>query len=117
MAAAAMIARSADFAGLIPSVSKKFLEYADQVKQSRDVADDEMSIRATGERGATYSTIRATIDQLNAETTPAEEQKWLQQLGYGASMEEVTRFETYPWLWECVADHDGFAASLPPAWR
>ena len=73
IAAAGALARAADFAGLLPTVSRKFHEYALSVKQSREVVNREMSMRVMGEEGHNFTAIEEMIENQNLQVTPTEE--------------------------------------------
>lgn len=117
LAAAAAMARAADFAGLVPSLSRKYFEYAKAVKRSRDITDREMSMRVTGEEGHTFNEIEASIEAQNSLVTPYEERMNLHLVCSEAKPEEIDAFVLYPWEFERVTDYDAFKASLPVRWR
>jgi hypothetical protein len=118
LAAASALARASDFAGILPSVSEKYLEYAESVSQS-DFTDREMSIRAFGEDGFSASAVRQQIRERNVEVSPLEEMTTMARLGYRATNDEVATFREYVWSLDpaVLTDYDAFRASLPPAWR
>lgn len=117
LAAAAALARAADFAGLVPSISRKYHEYARSVKRSRDIKDREMSMRVAGEDGHTFNEIEASIEAANNLVTPYEEQVNLKLVCSDATPEELDAFTLYPWEFDRVRDYDAFKASLPGKWR
>lgn len=120
MAATAM-GRAADFAGILPTVSKKYLQYALSIRaRSDDFSDRELSFHGGAEPGAKimYSAVADLVDQQNAAVTPTDELKRMELLGYGiADAIELDQFVTYDWHIHKLGDHDGFRASLPVTWR
>lgn len=116
LASAACIARAADFAGIFPSVSEKFLQYALSC-DSANFQDREMSFRAADNPGVGSHEIVDRIRTQNGPVTQADEDRALVALGYGVTEEERTRFLTYTWDWTCLGDVDGFCESIPSAWR
>lgn len=115
IAAATALARAADFAGKVPSVSRKYLEYADSLSK-RDYTEDEMSYRCCGELGMTTSAVRKEVEIKNGACSEAAQTALLAALGLSASDEELSRFESYPWSFGSLDDHDAFAAAMPRAW-
>ena len=117
IAAAGAIARAADFAGKLPSVSRKFHNYANHVKRSREIVDREMSMRVFGEEGHTYSAIEESIEQQNAQVTPTEELARLEALLCPATLKELDTFTLHAWTFEGIGAHEEFRDSLPASWR
>jgi hypothetical protein len=116
IAAAANLAKAADYAGILPTVSRKYKEYADRLDSS-DYSDREMAMRVAGEEGVTASTLRADIELQNGQVTPAEEEDNLKRLGYFADETELANFNGYLWDLSTCHDHQGYFNSLPKAWR
>lgn len=117
IAAAGALARAAEFAGILPTVSRKYHAYACDVKRSRDVSDREMSIRATGEEGHTFREIEDQIEMQNSLVTPSEELKRLEALGYHATCSDLDAFRLHSWELERACHYKEFCDSLPPSWR
>lgn len=117
IAAAGALARAADFAGLLPSVSRKYHTYALDIKHSTEVVDREMSYRVMGMDGYKFSDLEKSIENQNLSVTPTEEHMNLRALECPATQEELETFVLYPWSFECVGDHEGYLASLPASWR
>jgi hypothetical protein len=117
IAAASALARAADFAGILPTVSRKFHEYANDTKWSKEVVDREMSYRVMGEEGHDYTALETMIESQNLYVTPTEEHESLKALNCGATYEELDIFRLYPWSFERVASFDDMLASLPISWR
>lgn len=117
IAAAGALARAADFAGLLPSVSRKYHAYSLELKGSRDIVNREMSIRVTGEEGCSYNDIESQIESKNLGVTPSEEMGRLEALNCPATEKELDAFVCYPWKLESVDQYSAFLASLPQSWR
>jgi len=117
IAAAGALARAADFAGLLPTVSRKFHEYAMDVKRSREVVDREMSMRVMGEEGHNFSEIDDMIEAQNLFVTPTEEGKRLEALLCPASWRELDTFKLQAWTFEGIGDYESHLNSLPASWR
>jgi hypothetical protein len=116
VAAASALARAADFAGILPTVSRKYLQYADSITV-RDFEDREMSMRTTGAEGMGAHAVRALIDEQNATVTPLQEEENMRRLGYECEPMELQAFAWHPWGFDRLTDYDGFRASLPTTWR
>lgn len=118
LAAASALARASDFSGILPSVSKKYLEFADSLTQS-NFQDREMSIRACGKEGHGAEEIRETIRNRNVGVSPQDELITLRALGYPATSDEIDTFSEYIWSMEpsTLTDYESFRDSLPPTWR
>jgi hypothetical protein len=109
------VARAAEYAGLLPRVSRKFVELA-QSTGIKDSNDDEMSLRARGERGYRGSELLETIEEQNGNVTPEEEDAILTELGLEVSGSEWDRFTSHDWSggWD---DHEAFRATVPTSWQ
>jgi hypothetical protein len=109
VAAAAYFARAYDFAGKVPSVSRKCLQYA---KEIGSLGLDEMKFRAEGDA----KDIELTIESRNLAVTDEDELVLLSKMGFSTTPEELEGFKVYPWRWGEI-DFDGFRSSLPASWR
>jgi len=118
LAAASALARAADFSGILPTVSRKYLAYANSCSMS-NFSDREMSMRVCGEEGMGANQIRAMIEERNLPITPQEEMVTMKGLGYDASHDELLTFSEYVWDLEpaTLLAYEEFKASLPAAWR
>jgi len=108
VAAAAYFARAYDFAGRVPSVSRKCLDYA---KSIGSLGLDEMKFRAEG----SASDIEQEIESRNLGVTDLDELALLNKMGFSTTPEELEVFKVYPWVWGQV-DFEGFKSSIPPSW-
>ncbi len=117
IAAAGALARAADFAGIFPTVSRKFHDYAKSIKRSSEIVDREMSMRVAGEEGHNFTEIEATIESQNLQVTPTEELANLAAVGCQATMKELDTFMVHEWTFEGIGDYDTHRASLPVSWR
>jgi hypothetical protein len=116
IAAASYVARSYDFAGVYPTVSKKYLEYGLSLQADFE-SDREMSMRCTGKEGARGSDLVREIEMLNCGKTPDEELIMLAKMGVPASHEQLWKFRDYGWMMSEAMYYDEFMDSLPPSWR
>lgn len=118
VAKASAIARAGDFAGILPTVSNKYLEFARSLGL-QEVHDREMSYRVYGEDGHGSTEIETEIIAANLQVTPTEELVTMRTLGYDATAQELDRFVTRVWSLEpeVLLDFEGFKSSLPPSWR
>jgi hypothetical protein len=118
LAAASALARASDFSGILPSVSNKYLEYAESVAAT-DFEDREMSIRSYGEDGHSAKEVRTMIRERNNGITPQDEIATLSALGCSATFDEIATFREYVWSMDphVLTDYDSFKESLPPSWR
>lgn len=118
IAAASAMARAFEFAGIMPSISRKFLEYAQEVHRG-DLGDREMSMRALGEEGHSKSDLARLVEEKNLPVTEEHERETLASLGCAATTEEMDAFRSRVWSLEPaqLLDYDGFVASLPASWR
>jgi len=113
------LARAADFAGKIPTVSNKYLTYANRlphIKRS-NFEDREMSIRATGAEGASADDVRDLIMARNGAVTAADEKAFLEALDYTATDNELQFFNETMWDIHSLDRHDDFGRSIPTRWR
>jgi len=118
LAAASALARAADFAGILPSVSEKYLEFAESCSTS-NFQDREMSMRTYGEDGFSANAVREMIKERNLTVTPQDEMKTLKALGVEASDGEIATFKEYTWCLDpqVLVDYGSFRESLPANWR
>lgn len=114
--AASYIARAHDFAGLYPSVSNKFLDYAKSLGANVE-NDREMSMRCKGHADEKASTLISEIEQENVQVTPDEEMMNLQKLGAAATIDEIDKFMAYHWVPSEAREYASYRDSLPPTWR
>jgi hypothetical protein len=106
------LAKAYDFAGLVPSVSRKYLLCA----QGATEMDHELRMR-TGEESV--DGIKDVIEAENAMCSPEDENALLEKLGRGITQEERDAFEAYCWDWDMKATilWDEFSKALPQKWR
>jgi len=117
LAGATAISRARDFAGILPTVSKKYLQYGLELTGKKDFEENDMSMRVFGEQGHTTGEVVEEVEALNGDVTPSEEMDNLLALGYGCTSSELDRFSMYAWDFDNVTDFNGFKESLPEAWR
>lgn len=113
IAASKMMSNAYDFAGFVPSVSRKYLEEAQ--KLGNFVADGAESHELLMKHGEVFEGIAQRIADLNSGVTDQDEMKLLKAVGFGASLEEINKFCNYPWV--DFMDYENFRLSLPESWR
>lgn len=118
VAAASAMARAGEFAGILPSVSNKYLRFSQAITGER-IVDREMSIRVFGEDGHDSRESVEYINASNLKVTPHRELVTLKALGYGGTISEIDKFMNYGWSLdpEVLLNYDAFRESLPPGWR
>jgi hypothetical protein len=106
------LAKAYDFAGIVPSISRKYLLCA----QGTTEMDHELRMR-TGEDSV--GSILELIENANAVVSPEDENALLAKLGRDITQVERDAFEAYCWDWEMKAttSHSEFYNSLPAKWR
>jgi hypothetical protein len=118
IAAAAYYARAYDMAPYLPSLARKFADYARSLNATPLIGHEE-SMRIRGDTsliGVEQSELIRMIDtRMETEEegmiTPCD-------LGYDeVSPSEWERFVAYPWSWETRGPSVGYVESLPAAWR
>jgi len=116
LSAASHLARAADFAGILPTVSQKYLDFALSCDAS-NFHEREMSMRAQGSDGLSSHALAERINQLNLGVTLHDEMYTLEILGYGVNDLEHDQFRSYIWDWTNKDDWQAFRRSLPETWR
>lgn len=111
LAGSAAISRAFEFAGLAPTISNKFLEYALECKFQ---ITHDLQMR-TGEQFDDKSELVEHIRVLNAVCD--SEDKILTATGFWASEDEKNQFEDFGWDYDQLGDWEGFRNSLPESWR
>lgn len=111
LAGSAAMSRAFEFAGLAPTISRKFLEYA--VECGFELTHD-LKMR-TNEEFDDKSELIEHIRALNA--TCQNEEKILNATGFWASDDEKNHFVDFMWDYSQLADWEGFKESLPQSWR
>ena len=117
LAAAKLIAYASNFAGKISSWSRKCHYFALDLKTGVDIEDDEMSFKATGERGHSFNALEADIERKNNLQTDVDEQDLLTALRCGCTWTELDAFRLREWRFDDLSDFAGYRASLPVSWR
>lgn len=116
LAAANAIARAYEFAGILPTVSGKYVGLARSLT-TETLHDHEMSMRAKGEAGHSSQALLDEIDGKNLDVTPVMEQESLARLGYAATASELVRFTVHTWDFGTWGNRAAFRESLPASWR
>jgi hypothetical protein len=115
--ASSCMARAAEFSGILPTVSRKYQNYAMSLVGGEDFQDREMSMRTTGEEGISFLELNKSVDANNALVDLAQEKETLVALGYEVTDEEYDKFVNYPWHWDTKHCYADFNESLPRLWR
>jgi len=128
----AAMSRAYEYAGLVPTISEKYLEYA--LELGFEVSDHDLRMRVSGnpdaycrssfdraspagfwgeviEEGELVDSIRA----LNGICSNQEE--ILKSTGFEVTTEELNKFRDFNWTYDTLADWQGFRESLPATWR
>lgn len=118
VAAASSLARAGEFAGILPTVSRKYMAYSKSFGLGT-IKDREMSMRVYGTDDRTSNELEEMIESRNLAVTPQMEHDTLLALGYECSAQELDRFMLYPWEFtpDCLQDYSAFRESLPARWR
>ena len=111
LAGSAAMSRAFEFAGLAPTISDKFLQYA--VDCDFEITHD-LKMR-THQEFDDKSELVDHIRALNA--TCQNEQKILTSTGFWCNDHEKNRFQDFTWHYDQLADWKGFRESLPQSWR
>jgi hypothetical protein len=111
LAGSAAMSRAFEYAGLAPTISNKFLQYA--VDCDFELTHD-LRMR-THEEFDDKSELIDHIRSLNG--TCQIEDKILTSTGFWASDAEKNRFVDWLWDYDQLFDWDGFRTSLPASWR
>lgn len=111
LAGAAAMSRAYEFSGLCPTISEKFLQYANECGFTMTY---DLQMR-TNIQFADESELVEHIRAVNA--TCAIEDKILTATGFWLSNEERAKFQDYAWHYTQLEDWKGFKNSLPASWR
>jgi len=111
LAGSAAMSRAYEFAGLAPTISNKFLNYA--INCDFELTHD-LNMR-TNQQFDDKSELVDCIRAMNA--TCDIEKRILISTGFAASDEECNKFEDFMWDYDQLGDWEGFKNSLPQSWR
>lgn len=111
LAGSAAMSRAFEFAGLAPTISNKFLQYA--VDCDFEITHD-LKMR-TNQEFDDKSELVEHIRALNAMCQ--SEEKILTSTGFWSSDQEKNRFVDFTWDYDQLVDWEGFRNSLPQSWR
>lgn len=111
LAGAAAMSRAFEFAGLAPTISNKFLQYA--IDCDFEITHD-LKMRTHQE----FDDKNELIDHIRVlNGTCQNEDKILMSTGFWSSDEEKNRFVDFMWHYDQLVDWEGFRDSLPQSWR
>lgn len=111
LAGSAAMSRAYEFAGLAPTISNKFLQYA--IDCDFEITHD-LKMR-TNQEIDDKSELVEHIRALNA--TCKNEEEILRSTGFWMSDQESNRFVDFMWDYDQLCDWKGFLESLPESWR
>jgi hypothetical protein len=111
LAGAAAMSRAYEFAGLCPTISDKFLQYAIQCDF---VITYDLQMR-TNTQYEDKSELLEHIRAINA--TCVIEDKILVATGFWITDQEKAKFQDYMWDYTRLDDWEGFKESLPTTWK
>jgi len=111
LAGSAAMSRAFEFAGLSPTISRKFLNYARECKYEMT---HDLKMRTHEE----FEDVDELMDYIVvANDTCTNEDEVLTACGFWASKSELDKFSDYQWDYDNLADWAGFYESLPVQWR
>jgi len=111
LAGSAAMSRAYEFAGLAPTISNKFLQYA--IDCDFEITHD-LKMR-TNQDFDDKNELVEHIRGLNAVCNC--EEKILTSTGFWSSDDEMNRFVDFLWDYDRLGDWEGFLESLPQSWR
>lgn len=111
LAGSAAISRAFEFAGLSPTISNKFLEYA---LECDFTFTHDLTMR-TNEEYEDKNELVAAIRGMNM--TCNNESEILESTGFPISQTELGKFQDYIWQYETLCEWEAFRDSLPKTWR
>jgi len=138
LAAAGALSRAYEFAGLIPTISNKFLEYAEKCKhEAGHIAQDhdlKMRLGVDPEETVDLGEMKDRIAVMNANFAAVDgeesflprhtscphggEEDWmLERLEFEATPDELHAFSLRTWDYSILKEWGDFAESLPETWR
>jgi len=111
LAGAAAMSRAYEFAGLAPTVSRKFLQYAEAT--GFDITYD-LQMRTN----QAFDDKNELVDHIVGLNGKCDiEDKILLSTGFWCSDEERNKFVDHMWDYDRLDDWEGFRESLPESWR
>jgi len=121
IAGSAAMSRAFEFAGLAPTISAKYLQYAEHLgvfdaKNKKNELLHDLKMR-THEMFDDMGELYDHIVVLNGTSGAQYEDEILLSCGFWASDEERARFIDYNWNYDTLTDWEGFKESLPKSWR
>jgi len=111
---AAALARAYEYAGILPEVSKKYLQFAKEINAKAHI-DRDFEMRVDSQVDETN--LEATIQVLNAEMSIDAQLERLRKCGFDTTEEEYFEFTFRNWTVEQLGDWEGFDSSLPKSWK
>jgi hypothetical protein len=111
LAGAAAMSRAFEFAGLCPTISEKFLNYA---RECDFIITHDLNMRC-GEEFDDKTELIDHIHGLNGKCH--DENEILNSTGFSMTDEERNAFVDYVWGYDTLCEWEAFRASLPASWR
>jgi len=117
------LSRAVDFAGLVPTISRQYMAYAESLLPAAacaasahvdDVLTHEDQMRLGIEVAVKCSELVDGIELLN--NGAPDEDVLLRAVDAPATPAEKDKFRAYGWSFDNLGDHSGFRAALPSAW-
>lgn len=121
LASSTALSRAYSFAGKVPTLSRKYLRYAeamgrDHVYHQADLHEMKMKTIGAEDDNFTIGRVWEEIEMKNS-CFHENESEILQACGYPASEDELRKFDQYEWDLSKLEDVAGFRESLPASWR
>lgn len=121
VAASKAMSRALDFAGKLPTVSEKYLNYAEALGfrsfDPAEVESAELMFRHAVTEDALPTDLAERVREENGKVATGTERKRLRLCQWPATIDELAAFRDYSWDPENLMDVEGFRASLPATWR
>ena len=115
---AVYIGKAYQTAGVLPTISRKFLEFAIS-SGSVSTAHSEELYRHSGVNHESVTSVVSKIEELNSDADGRDELSRLEAVGCPTTLDELERFAMNVWSSDpnIIRDIEAFAESLPKSWR
>lgn len=119
ISAAAAWSRALDFAPILPSISRKYRDYAKSHGAPRPDAESthDLRMRFGVEDEDVMSAVISRVESEMAAIEILDELDNLKRLGYPTSAVEYGKFLDHPWDFSQFRDYSTFAGTLPASWK
>jgi len=117
---AAALSRAYEFAGRVPTISRKYLEYYNSLEGATSVSeqdDRDFAMKVCGDN--VDVDILDLVQQITTKNDEYlnDEIGFLKAVGYPASQAELDQFVRYPWSLDVFGRYEDFHDNLPASWR